>query len=91
MRTEMVTKHAAIRMKQRGIPPVIIDWLQQFGAEEFDHHGAIRYSFDKRSLKRLQSYLGTQAVGVVEQYRRCYVVVSMDGAVITTGYRHHLH
>ena len=32
----MVTKHAAIRMKQRGIPPVIIDWLQQFGAEEFD-------------------------------------------------------
>ena len=84
----MLTKHAAIRMKQRGIPPVIVDWLQQFGAEEFDHHGAIRYFFDKRSLKHLQSYLGTQTAGVVEQYRRCYVVVGMDGSVVTTGYLH---
>ena len=35
-----VTKHAAIRHQQRGIPPLIMEWLTSYGTNSHDHHGA---------------------------------------------------
>lgn len=84
----MLTKHATIRMQQRGIPLFIVDCLQQFGAEQSDRYGAIRYFFDKHSLKRLETYLGKQTVRAIERYRNCFAVVSTEGLVITTGFIH---
>ena len=36
-----MTYHAAIRSQQRGIPPLVMQWLDQFGEECYDGHGAI--------------------------------------------------
>jgi hypothetical protein len=44
----MLPAHAAIRAQQRGIPPLIRDWLFQFGEEQHDGHGAIRRFFSQR-------------------------------------------
>ena len=35
----MKTVHATIRAQQRGVPPLIEDWLLDYGAEQFDGHG----------------------------------------------------
>ncbi|MDP6652334.1 MAG: hypothetical protein QGF90_09550 [Gammaproteobacteria bacterium] len=35
----MNTTHAAIRAQQRCIPPLVDQWLSQFGEEEYDGHG----------------------------------------------------
>ncbi len=40
----MVTRHAQVRMQQRGVPPLILEWLLKYGAIEHDGHGGhVRY------------------------------------------------
>jgi hypothetical protein len=41
MTTNALTAHAAARMRQRSIPPVVIEWLDEFGDEYFDGHGGV--------------------------------------------------
>jgi hypothetical protein len=36
-----ITYHAATRSQQRCVPPLIMQWLDQFGEEQYDGHGAI--------------------------------------------------
>jgi hypothetical protein len=52
-----LTIHAQTRVQQRGISPVIIDWLEQYGTIE-PQDGAELIYFNHRSLKRLASYTG---------------------------------
>ena len=82
----MNTRHAEIRMQQRGIPPLILDWLLQYGQEAHDHQGAIIRYFDKRSIRRLRSEVGSAPVGRLADYLNAYLVES-DGAVLTAGHR----
>lgn len=46
-----MTTHAAIRSQQRGIPPLIMEWLDQFGEEYYDGHGAIIRRFTRTSRR----------------------------------------
>jgi hypothetical protein len=41
-------------MQQRGIPPLVVDWLLRFGHMRHDHRGAIVYYFDKHSRRDLE-------------------------------------
>ena len=50
-----MTQHAAIRQQQRGIPPLIMEWLSQYGACRHDHRGA-------EIVSRLSALLDTYAV-----------------------------
>ncbi len=34
-----LTHHAQTRLQQRGIPPVVVERLLDFGREEYDHRG----------------------------------------------------
>lgn len=34
-----LSTHASKRAKQRGIPPLIIQWLEAFGEHAHDHNG----------------------------------------------------
>ena len=36
-----LTRHAAIRSQQRGIPSAAIEALLDYGTEHHDHHGAV--------------------------------------------------
>ena len=81
-----LTNHARIRSQQRGIAPIDIDMLIQFGATEKAHDGAVKHFWDKASRKRLEAYTGRQASKSVAPMN-CYVVVGRSGAVITAAHR----
>ena len=81
-----LSKHAKIRMQQRSIPPLIIDWLIDHGATSYDKHGAKRRFFDKRSRKRLMQAVGKTVVTQLSKELSAYIVVS-DESVVTAGYR----
>jgi len=81
-----LSKHAETRSQQRAIPPVIVDWLMNFGTVEHDHAGAeIRY-FDKRSRKRLASAVGETVVKRLNDLLDAYLV-TRGPLVLTVGHR----
>lgn len=84
-----VTKHAAIRSQQRGIPPIVIEWVRKFGQKEFDHRGAVTRYLDKDARKTLTKVIGSQVIRQLETFLDVYVIEStVNGGVITTGHRY---
>jgi hypothetical protein len=84
----MDTIHARARKQQRAIPPLIDQWLDEFGAEAYDErHGICRY-FDHVSVRRMERQLGHRPVQLMARFLNVYKIVSStDGATITTGWR----
>lgn len=78
--------HAEVRSQQRGIPPILIDLLLEFGVIEPAGSGATKVFFDKRARRRVQSYAGHLA-GVLDEHLDVYAVVSSDNEVITVAHR----
>lgn len=84
----MNTLHAQKRMQQRSIPPLVVQWLEEFGEETHDHHGAIILHFGKRSKRRLEQAIGREPVRMMNKWLKAYLVLSMNGARITAGIRY---
>ena len=83
-----VSRHAAIRAKQRSIPPVVFEWLEQYGEEQFDGRGGVVMYFSRNSRRRMEMRFGRRFVAENRKYLNHYMVESArDGAVITTGVR----
>ena len=83
------TTHARHRSQQRGVPPLITEWLLDYGAEEYDGHGAVIRYFTRESLREMERELGAEHLRRLSEYMRCYLVQSnRDGAIITVGKRH---
>lgn len=82
----MMTTHSQVRSQQRGIPPMIIDLILQFGSTESAGDGARKMFFDKAARRRLHSYAGALAP-MLEEHLDSYAVVSQDDQVITVGHR----
>jgi hypothetical protein len=80
----MFSKHATDRNQQRGIPPVIHEWLTRFGQEHYDGRGGCRVFFSKTSVKKMNRELGKDFVSKNKQYLDIYrIESSQDGKVIT--------
>lgn len=79
--------HADVRAQQRGIPPLIVDWLERFGEEVYDHRGCVVLHFSKRSVRCLERNVGREPVRRMSEYLQCYAVLTTDGKVITVGKR----
>lgn len=90
----MNTRHSTIRAQQRGIPPLIDQWLEQYGEERYDGHGGIVHFFSRGSIRRLEHETGREPVRRMWEYFDAYKVVSShDGSIITIGrrYKHITH
>ena len=85
MNTNM-TQHAKIRQQQRGIPPIIIDLLIEYGAEARAGSQATSHYFDKAARRRLHAYAGC-LFGLFDEYLDYYAIISDDGSVITVAPR----
>ena len=84
----MFTKHAKIRNQQRCIPPIIHDWLDQYGDEIFDGHGYIKVFFSKKSIKIMAKEFGSNFVQSNRKYLNLYrIEASSTGLVITNGWK----
>lgn len=82
------TAHATIRAQQRGVPPLIDHWLDEFGESEFDGHGGITLYFGSDSIRRLERHVGRAILRKLSEYLDAYKVVSTDsGTTITIGHR----
>ncbi len=86
MLPSVLSRHAGSRLQQRGLPRAVIEWLQQFGAEEHDKHGAVIRYFNKEARRRLEQALGRRVVRRMEDLLDAYLV-EHDGRVITIGHR----
>jgi len=87
MNSKLFTDHAQIRAQQRGVPPLILEWLITYGSAEPDQRGAeIRY-FDHAARRRLSRAVGHKVVDLLGKLLDMYAVMSNDGVVITTGHR----
>lgn len=83
-----LTTHASARIQQRGVSPLIVEWLLEFGAEEPAPGGAIRRYFDKAARRRLAQAFGSQVVDRLGDLLSTYLVQSNEGdRVITVGHR----
>ena len=83
------TNHASVRAQQRGVPPLVMQWLLDYGEEKFDGHGGVIRYFTPQSLRRLERDVGQTPLKRLSEFLRCYLVQgSNDGAVITVGKRH---
>jgi hypothetical protein len=85
---QLYTRHASVRMQQRGITPDTIDALLTFGSKEYDHRGARVVYFDKRARSRMLSKVGPDQYKSIEGKLNAYVVLSDGGDLITVGHRH---
>ena len=84
----VVSTHAAIRAKQRGIPPLIEQWLDEFGEEDYDGRGAVRFFFSRRSIRAMERAFGRRPGRRMSEFLDAYKVESVsDGQVITVGHR----
>ncbi len=83
----MMTEHAKIRSQQRGIPPLVIEWLEDFGEQNHDHRGAVVFHFSKQARRRLERAVGRQPVKRMSEWLDAYVVVATDGSIVTVGRR----
>jgi len=82
------SEHAAKRAQQRGIPPLIDEWLDAYGEEVYDGHGATVLYFSKKSIRMMERAYGSSPVRKLSEWHDAYKVVSSnDGKVITLGHR----
>lgn len=82
------TKHASIRCQQRCIPPLINQWLSDFGAKEYDGHGCVTRFFNKQSIKSLKKEFGSEPIKLLSKYLTAYKIESCENKVVVTiGYR----
>jgi hypothetical protein len=80
-----LSQHASARCQQRGIPPLIREWLQEFGSEVVSHGATKRY-FDHRAKKRLAAAVGAQVVDRLGGLLNVYLVEGQE-QIITAGHR----
>jgi hypothetical protein len=84
----MLTEHATKRLKQRGIPPLIRNWLLDYGEANYDGKGAVIRYFTKSSVREMERDFGREPIRRLSEFLRCYLVQSIDGAIVTIGKRH---
>jgi hypothetical protein len=80
--------HAEKRSQQRGIPPLIIEWLEEFGEQVYDHHGAVILHFTNKSRRKLEKAVGHEVVRRLSEWLDSYAVQSLNGNLITVGHRY---
>ena len=82
-----LTNHAAARVQQRALPPLVLDWLHAYGHEHHAGRGATVLCFDKPARRRLERAVGREPVRRMKQWLNTYAIVSGDGQVVTAGHR----
>lgn len=82
-----MTAHGHKRTQQRALPPLVFDWLHQFGHEHHDGRGGVILHFDKLARRRLERVVGREPVRRMKDWLNAYAVITTDGQLITAGYR----
>jgi len=82
-----LTRHAGIRVQQRGVNREILGCLLDYGRHEPDHRGCNVVTFDGKSLKAMSLREPLMVNARASDSRNLYAIVDSDGVVITAGHR----
>ena len=82
-----MTRHALERAQQRGIPPLIIHWLCQYGSRRRKRDGCIVCYFDRKSLRLLSSDVGRCITRRLSGLLNAYLVITGEH-ILTVGHRY---
>lgn len=82
-----LTRHADIRVQQRGVNRDVLDCLLAYGRHEPDHKGCQVVTFDCKTLQAISRYEPSNVRTKAADSRNLYAVVNGDGVVITAGHR----
>lgn len=74
-------------MQQRAVPPLVLQWLAQFGARQRARDAADLVFFDKAARRRLTQAFGEVVVQRLGPLLDAYLVQGDDGDVVTVGWR----
>ena len=80
-----LSRHAHVRCQQRSIPPLILNWLLDYGAEQRSH-GASKRFFDRSARRRLAAEYGAEVVERLGPLLNLYLIEG-DSKVVTAGVR----
>jgi hypothetical protein len=83
----MNTRHAQLRAQQRGFPPLIDQWLDLYGQEEYDGHGGVIVYLNKASIRHMERDMGRRPVARMSEWFDAYKVRALSGETITIGHR----
>lgn len=82
-----LSHHSEVRLRQRAIPPFMVELLERFGSE-MRCGGADRYFFDKAAVRRLEHHFGDRrSLQQVEPWLNVYIVVGDNGRLVTAARR----
>lgn len=82
-----LTEHAMEQARRRGISPIHVQLLYQYGAEKFDNHGCIIRYFNKNNFKRLLGNDYEKYKDIMQDHLNIYLVESLTGLIITVGHQ----
>jgi hypothetical protein len=82
-----LTRHAQVRLQQRGVPSWFLHLLIRHGKTVHDGRGAVIKTVDKEARRRLQQRLSPKAYANAERYFDVYAVVTLSDAVVTVAHR----
>lgn len=80
-----LSRHAQIRCQQRGVPPLIVEWLLTYGAEQRSA-GATKRFFDRQARRRLAADYGAEVIDRLGDLLNLYLVEG-DERIVTAGVR----
>jgi hypothetical protein len=81
-----LTSHAAKRMQQRNLPPLVVDLLQHYGQTRYQQGATVLY-FDEKGRQRAVLAL-RHALARLDKLSTAFLVEANDtGDVVTVGYR----
>ena len=82
-----ISHHAQARLQQRGIPPVVVESLLDFGRQAHDHRGGTILFFDHKARTKLRRQIASDSYKRLESHLDAYAVLGADGAIVTVGHR----
>ena len=82
-----ISSHAIKRSQQRCIPPLIIQWLYQYGTRRPYRNGTMLCYFDRRSIRLISSDVGSIVIRRLSGLMDAYLVIA-GNQVITVGHRY---
>lgn len=80
-----MTRHAMSKQQKHAIPPLIIDWLCEFGCRSNCSNGTTVIYFDKESKRSLCSEAGHAVVRRLGDMMDAYLVMN-DERIVSVGH-----
>jgi len=81
------SEHAKQRIRERNIPPLIIDLLMIYGDSKYLPEGKKIRFFNKRSKQKMSRDLGRSIISDLSKFLNCFLVHNHSNVLVTVGRR----